>query len=291
MFILYAIPIGLLAGALLGGRVEGLSSLPLRWVPLALVGLVVQLVLFAGPVAAVIDGAGPPIYVASTLAVFVFVIRNLTLPGFGAIALGSLSNLAAILANGGYMPTTPETAAAAGLPPLDGYSNSLETHDAALGPLTDVFALPPWLPLANVFSVGDILIGVGIALAIVGGMRRHRAGGADARSRIPWAASIVAPIRPFAAAGSPVPPPRRIGRPGAVLLVTPRSMISTSGAWSVLPPAPTVGNGSEIRCSTSRLSRANPSQVGDAKPGIRGAIRVTARLPGRRRDPTVGGVR
>ena len=31
---------------------------------------------------------------------------------------------------------------------------------------------PNWLPLANVFSLGDVLIGVGIAVAIVFGMRR-----------------------------------------------------------------------------------------------------------------------
>ena len=31
------------------------------------------------------------------------------------------------------------------------------TAEPALGPLTDRFALPAWLPLANVFSVGDVL--------------------------------------------------------------------------------------------------------------------------------------
>ena len=32
-----------------------------------------------------------------------------------------------------------------------------------LAPLTDIFAMPRWLPFANVFSVGDVLIGVGVA--------------------------------------------------------------------------------------------------------------------------------
>jgi multisubunit Na+/H+ antiporter MnhE subunit len=41
-----------------------------------------------------------------------------------------------------------------------------------LEPLTDVFALPAWVPLANVFSVGDVLIGAGIALVIANRMRR-----------------------------------------------------------------------------------------------------------------------
>jgi hypothetical protein len=37
--------------------------------------------------------------------------------------------------------------------------------------LTDLVALPAWLPLANVFSVGDVLIGIGIALTLAFGMR------------------------------------------------------------------------------------------------------------------------
>jgi multisubunit Na+/H+ antiporter MnhE subunit len=42
----------------------------------------------------------------------------------------------------------------------------------ALAPLTDIFALPTWLPGANVFSIGDVLIGLGIALVIVLAMHR-----------------------------------------------------------------------------------------------------------------------
>ena len=37
-------------------------------------------------------------------------------------------------------------------------------------PLTDLFAMPAWMPVANVFSVGDVLIGVGAAIAIVAAM-------------------------------------------------------------------------------------------------------------------------
>jgi hypothetical protein len=41
-----------------------------------------------------------------------------------------------------------------------------------LAPLTDIFALPPLLPFANVFSIGDVLISLGVAIAIAAGMRR-----------------------------------------------------------------------------------------------------------------------
>ena len=47
----------------------------------------------------------------------------------------------------------------------EGYSNSVVLADPALRPLTDIFATPAWLPLSNVFSIGDVLISVGLGLA------------------------------------------------------------------------------------------------------------------------------
>ena len=174
MFILYAFPIGLLAGWLLGGRLDGLLALRLRWVPLALVGLIVQVVLFTEPFGSWPAGLVPAVYQASTLMVFVAVLRNLTVPGVAIIAVGAACNLAAIVANGGWMPADPAALdSVGGLP--DGASNSIVIADPVLGPLTDLFALPSWLPLSNVFSVGDVLIGVGIAVTIALAMRRPRA--------------------------------------------------------------------------------------------------------------------
>jgi hypothetical protein len=43
--------------------------------------------------------------------------------------------------------------------------------EPALRPLTDVFAIPSAVPLANVFSIGDVLIGLGLATAIALAMR------------------------------------------------------------------------------------------------------------------------
>lgn len=176
MFILYAIPVGIVAGYLLGGRLERLGSLRFRWAPLALLGLAVQVALFSDPLAEVVGDAGPPIYVASTAAVLVTVLRNLDIPGVAIVALGACSNLVAIIANGGYMPADPDALASiGGVAP--GYSNSSIVANPALGPLTDIFAIPAWMPLANVFSIGDVLIGVGVALTIAIGMRAEVAPG------------------------------------------------------------------------------------------------------------------
>lgn len=173
MFILYAIPVGIVAGLLLGGRLEGLSSLRFRWASLAIGGLLVQVVLFALPTGEALASIGPAVYVGSTVAVLVALLVNLRLPGMAIVAAGAASNLAAIVANGGAMPVRSETLAAAGLDPHGGFSNSVVSASPALEPLTDVFAIPAGVPLANVFSIGDVLIGIGIVVAIAAAMRRE----------------------------------------------------------------------------------------------------------------------
>ena len=170
MFILYAVPIGILAGDLLGGRLDRLARLQFRWAPLALIGLAVQVALFTEPLGTMVGDAGPFVYVASTIAVLVAVLRNLETPGLRLVLLGAGTNLVAILANGGYMPADPEAlASVGGIAP--GYSNSSVVAEPVFEPLTDIFATPAWLPFANVFSVGDVLIGLGVAVTIVRAMR------------------------------------------------------------------------------------------------------------------------
>ena len=115
-------------------------------------------------------------------------LRNMAVPGLPIVALGALSNFLAIVANGGYMPASAGALAALGKSPAAGYSNSAVVADPALAPLTDVFALPARLPFANVFSIGDVLIGVGVAAAIVVAMRAWRG---DAQLEESEAASVL----------------------------------------------------------------------------------------------------
>ncbi len=172
MFILYALVIGLAVGFLVGGRPAGLSQLQFRWPAVMLAGLLVQVILFSDQVSAWIGDAGPPIYVASTAAVVLAVLANRRITGMPVVALGAACNFAAIVANGGYMPAARSALQGVGKGDSTVYSNSVVTPDPALAPLTDIFALPTWLPFANVFSVGDVLIGVGVAIVIVAAMRR-----------------------------------------------------------------------------------------------------------------------
>ena len=171
MFMLWAIPIGIVLGLAARGHLDGLAALRLRWAWLAVAGLLIQGVLFSETGDELAGAYGPPIYVASTLAVFVAVARNLRITGMPVVAIGSLSNLVAISANGGFMPADPAALHAAGLDGPGLHTNSIVIENPAFEPLTDIFAIPASLPLANVFSIGDVLLGIGIVVVIVAAMR------------------------------------------------------------------------------------------------------------------------
>ena len=174
-----AIPVGIVAGFLLGGRLEGLSALRFRWAPLAVGGLLAQIGLFSDLAAGLNAGMVALLYVATTAAVFVALLRNVRLTGLPIVAVGALSNLAAIVANGGIMPADAGALIVAGLEPGTGPTNSAVLADPALQPLTDIFAIPATIPLANVFSIGDVLIALGLVIAIVAAMRAGRAGAGE----------------------------------------------------------------------------------------------------------------
>jgi hypothetical protein len=172
MFILYAVVIGLAVGLLGGGKLAAIADIRFRWAPLVMVGFLAQVLLFSDAVAARVGDLGPVLYVASTLLVVVAVVRNLAIPGLPLVALGAASNLVAIVANGGFMPASPAALAALGKDVPTIYSNSAVVAQPALFALTDVFALPMWLPFHNIFSVGDVILAVGVAFVIAAAMRR-----------------------------------------------------------------------------------------------------------------------
>ena len=89
--------------------------------------------------------------------------------GVPIIALGGLCNFTAITANGGVMPTAPGAAGSlAGTKAGDEFANSRVLDDAKLQFLGDVFATPTSLPLHNVFSVGDLILMIGVIVLVHG---------------------------------------------------------------------------------------------------------------------------
>lgn len=178
MLLLYSIAAGLVLGRLTGGRLRNLEGVQFTWWRLALAGLLVQLLLFADPIQERIGAEGPFIYVLSTLAVLAALLRNLSLPGLPILAAGAILNLIPVVANGGYMPSSPdawlELTGTAALPVSTYVNVALIGPDTLFPFLGDVFIFPPPLPMATAFSVGDAVIALGAIVFLV--MAMHRPG-------------------------------------------------------------------------------------------------------------------
>jgi hypothetical protein len=169
MFILYLPVLAFVGAVVLGGRAGRLADVRLRWLPALVGAMLVQGPLF-GPLAGLLapgDPVATGLYIASSLVALGVVVANRAQPGLGLLAGGAALNLVAIVANGGVMPASPEALAALGWQTRETFSNSALLAEPALAPLTDVFALPGWLPFANVYSFGDVLIALGVSWFIV----------------------------------------------------------------------------------------------------------------------------
>ncbi len=174
MLLLYAVVFGLVAGLATRGDIHALGTVKVRFWSVALVGLAFQALLFSSPLAAVVGSLGPSLYVVSTTAVLMALVVNLRQPGFLLILLGALANFAVIVLNGGHMPASPDAFATltgvAAIPTTNFTNSVLAGPDTVLPFLGDNFVLPRPFPFANVFSIGDVLIGVGGAWFIVATM-------------------------------------------------------------------------------------------------------------------------
>jgi hypothetical protein len=175
VFLLALLALCLLTVPLLGGRLGRLSDIEFRRPGLAIAAVVLQTLTLA-----VLPGADRDLLAALHLLSYAlllgFLLANLTLPGLWLVGLGGGLNALAIAVNGGVMPARPEALAAAGISQSGGtFVNSGAVADPALWFLGDVFAVPEGWPLANVFSIGDVLLIVGAFVLV------HRICGSAAR--------------------------------------------------------------------------------------------------------------
>jgi hypothetical protein len=168
-----------LASVILGGSLGGCLRARLAWWP-ALVGIfVVELVLYNPPVHsqpwALV--AGPWIWVATKPVMLVVLARNARLDAprrraWITIMVGVGLNALAVAANAGHMPQSMDAAAAVwGTDYVrpDTYSGRLENvmwmqPTAKLSWLCDILPEPSWLPRANVLSIGDVTLALGVAM-------------------------------------------------------------------------------------------------------------------------------
>jgi hypothetical protein len=182
MIFLVAVIVGVLVGLLLGGKLSNLPSLRLRWLWLVLLGLLLQVLIF--PLFSehpILPFATVPLHYLSYSLVLLFLVANLRVLPLLALGAGALLNLCAIAANGGRMPASATALAAAGYVDVAEKLTSGGTHGnvllmsetTRLNGLGDWLYLPSWVPFSTAFSVGDVLILIGIAWLIMRGMRGH----------------------------------------------------------------------------------------------------------------------
>jgi MFS family permease len=159
--------LALVSVALAGGGLRRLADLRLRHTWAVGLALAAQ-VLVISVMPERFDGVHEPVHLASYALVGVFLWANRSLPGLWLIALGGGANLAAIVANAGVMPASPAALAAAGLPADGGsaFANSAAVAAPRLAFLGDVFAIPASWPLSNVFSIGDVMIALGVVVTL-----------------------------------------------------------------------------------------------------------------------------
>jgi len=146
---------------LTGGRLSRLGDLELRWPGLAVAGILIQ-VLIVSVFPSGLAGLHEAIHLVSYGLLGACVWLNRRVPGVWFVALGGLLNLVAITANGGVMPADPELVRNAAQHGGEGFVNSGVVENPRLLFLGDVLATPQGWPMANVYSVGDLLIVVGV---------------------------------------------------------------------------------------------------------------------------------
>jgi hypothetical protein len=154
----------MLLPVLLGGRPSQLALVRLHratWIGAALLLQVLVFEALDWP-----DSVLEVVHIGTYAVAAWFLWLNRRVPGMLLVGAGALSNGVTITLNGGTLPARPGALRAAGLH-LDPnqYVNSGVLAHPRLWFLGDVFAVPSSVPLANVFSVGDVLIVLGAGYA------------------------------------------------------------------------------------------------------------------------------
>ena len=166
--LLVAVILSVLTVPSAGGSLSALGRVRLRY-PVAIFGaLAIQIAIIS-----VAPGGSPwlhrVLYVGSYALAAVFVVANRRVVGMRVLALGATLNVVAIVANSGVMPASRSALRFAGtLTTSTKFLNSAAVSHPRLLFLGDILPVPHAIPFANVYSIGDVCIAVGVAIAIHG---------------------------------------------------------------------------------------------------------------------------
>ncbi len=245
--LILGIAFGLLLGLLLGGRIERLADVRLRYLPFLFAGVIVRFGTEAmlGFGVTIVDELRVPLLGLAYGLLLFTLWQNRAYPGLALAFVGVATNALVIMVNGGYMPVWVPAYQAAGLSgpmttvlhtplPLElGPKFLLE-----LGPLADLIPIP--LPyLNNVASIGDLFLTAGLSFFLFSTVLRapEETRRAIDEARTGRSLGIAGTARLPAAPGAPTAPPAGTGRVGDALVGT--AIADTSG-WSHFPPGEAV---------------------------------------------------
>ena len=172
MVLVFAVLLGIAIGLALGGRVGRLADLQLRGIPLFAIVMACQIVIFPTGMFpwTIPEGLATAASLLTYALLVLVAVLNRKVRGFPIAAVGMACNLLAIAGNGGHMPALPRAMRAAGLTYSGVHNNSVADANPHVAWLVDRWGAPGWLPMANVYSVGDVLLAVGTVVIISAAM-------------------------------------------------------------------------------------------------------------------------
>jgi len=169
LIFLAAIVLGAGFGLLTRGRIENLARLQFRWPWLVLAALIVREAILLTPLNSV-DGAQYAYLLGLVVIVGWTIWHWRGLRGVWLVTVGGALNVLVIAANGARMPVAPESA---------GSLNSRGTFGqyTLMGAHTNLNFLGDWIrfyPVPGVFSIGDVIIALGLAIVVFLAVRNPR---------------------------------------------------------------------------------------------------------------------
>ena len=197
MILAVAILVSVVIALLEGGQFSALADVPLRYGGLAVAAFAVQVFFIYQTPSQIAPGVWhwhALLLVGSYLLLMGTVWINRHSHGIKLIGLGLLLNLVVMVANGGWMPVTPEAVISAGhadlVPSLASgmriYSSKdiiLLREETRLWVLSDILVVPRPFPVPSVSSIGDVLVALGTFVFIRNGMLRPGCSGTNSAQR------------------------------------------------------------------------------------------------------------
>ena len=167
--------IAIIIAVIVNKGLRGIEHKKVEQFYLILLGFAIQLVIFSREFSySKLNFLTPILYIYSLLILLIFMVLNLQYKGIKIAGIGFLSNLAAIVSNGGYMPQDLMKIELVWgqekvelLKQTGHFNNAISmSPNTHLNFLSDIIAIPKPRFLMGVYSIGDVFITIGIAVFI-----------------------------------------------------------------------------------------------------------------------------